>query len=129
MRWRKVSIVVSAGLVLFALCAAAAGIFLCETTLHPYIKSSVSAAEDGSRARPVSITASDDLKLRAWYRAPVTSNGACAVLLHGVSDTHLGVTGIADFSGGRGLWRIDAGQPRSWSERSRSGDVRAERSL
>ncbi len=97
MRWRKVSIVVGAGLILFALCDAAAGIFLCETTLHPYIKSSVSAAEDGSRARPVSITASDDLKLRAWYRAPVTSNGACAVLLHGVSDTHLGVTGIADF--------------------------------
>jgi alpha-beta hydrolase superfamily lysophospholipase len=94
---RKLAIILAAGLALFAIAAAAAGIFLCEVTLHPYVQPTPGEQASDSRALPVSISAPDGLRLRAWYKTPQASNGGCVVLLHGVSDTHRGVAGIAEF--------------------------------
>lgn len=94
---RRFVIALGALIAILAVCTAIAGIFLCEITLHPYIKPPIARQVMDPRTKPVSIDASNGLKLRAWYKTPRVSNGGCVVLLHGVSDTHLGVAGVADF--------------------------------
>jgi pimeloyl-ACP methyl ester carboxylesterase len=47
----------------------------------------------GSELSDVSITASDGALLRGWQIRPAASNGNAVVLLHGVGDNRLGVSG------------------------------------
>src|SRR5206468_134282 len=47
------------------------------------------------RASDVSITASDGMVLRAWVIQPHHANGNAALLLHGLADNRLGMTGYA----------------------------------
>jgi dipeptidyl aminopeptidase/acylaminoacyl peptidase len=47
--------------------------------------------------RPVSITASDGVRLAAWFFVPTEHNGGAVLLLHGVGDTRLGMTGHAEY--------------------------------
>lgn len=48
---------------------------------------------DGSELSDVSITASDGAVLRGWQIRPAASNGNAVILLHGVGDNRLGVSG------------------------------------
>jgi uncharacterized protein len=47
--------------------------------------------------RPVSIVAPDGIRLEGWYFVPAEHNGAAVMLLHGVADTRLGMTGHAEY--------------------------------
>jgi dipeptidyl aminopeptidase/acylaminoacyl peptidase len=47
--------------------------------------------------RPASITAPDSVKLAGWFFVPTESNGGAVMLLHGVGDTRLGMTGHAEY--------------------------------
>lgn len=49
------------------------------------------AAEAGARWRNAELAARDGTKLRAWYFEPRGWNGSAVILLHGVSDSRLGV--------------------------------------
>jgi uncharacterized protein len=81
------------------------GIFLCEATLHPARRPLTS--DDQSRARDlaaehhatihdVSIQAPDHITLRAWLFTPDRPNTQAVILLHGLSDNRLGMTGYAE---------------------------------
>jgi hypothetical protein len=48
---------------------------------------------NGSELRDVSITASDGAVLRGWQIRPAATNGNAVILLHGVGDNRLGVSG------------------------------------
>ena len=48
---------------------------------------------DGSELSDVSVTASDGAVLRGWQIRPAASNGNAVILLHGVGDNRLGVSG------------------------------------
>lgn len=93
------------GLLLFLSLAAIAGGFLVEVTLHPgrHLRSSgdeVRAREmtrrNGSELTDVAIPARDGAILRAWSIRPVTNNGNAVILLHGLSDNRVGMTGYAE---------------------------------
>jgi uncharacterized protein len=47
--------------------------------------------------RPVSITTPDSVRLAGWFFAPAKHNGGAVLLLHGVGDTSLGMTGHAEY--------------------------------
>jgi uncharacterized protein len=47
--------------------------------------------------RPVSIIASDGVKLAGWFFTPAEHNGGAVLLLHGVGDTRLGMVTHAEF--------------------------------
>lgn len=49
-----------------------------------------------ARLTDVSITTRDGLTLRAWYIEPEQPNGSSAILLHGVTDNRLGVSGYGE---------------------------------
>jgi len=53
----------------------------------------IAAAGTGAELRDVSIPASDGEILRAWEIRPTDSNGNAVILLHGVGDNRLGVSG------------------------------------
>jgi uncharacterized protein len=46
--------------------------------------------------RPVTIAAGDGARLAAWFFVPAEANGGAVLLLHGVGDTRVGVTGQAE---------------------------------
>jgi pimeloyl-ACP methyl ester carboxylesterase len=81
------------------------GIFLCEATLHPTRR--FLTAADQSRARDlaqahhatlheVSLQTPDHITLRAWLFTPDHPNANAVILLHGLSDNRLGMTGYAE---------------------------------
>lgn len=53
----------------------------------------IAASGEGAELRDASIQASDSLLLRAWEIRPAQSNGNAVILLHGVGDNRLGVSG------------------------------------
>jgi hypothetical protein len=48
---------------------------------------------NGSELKDVSMTASDGAVLRGWQIRPAAPNGKAVILLHGVGDNRLGVSG------------------------------------
>jgi uncharacterized protein len=87
----------------FAFCAVG-GIYLADGTLHPArrvltedeaanFRQSVQA--ENARLEDVSITTPDGAVLRGWMLRPARANGEAALLLHGLGDNRLGMTGYA----------------------------------
>jgi pimeloyl-ACP methyl ester carboxylesterase len=95
-------------LVLFALylgVCTVGGIYLGDATLHPARRTSSSEETTAfmSRVRAmkaelqeVSITTPDRVVLRGWLLRPATNNGNAALVLHGLADNRLGMTGYAE---------------------------------
>src|SRR5450631_4538894 len=50
----------------------------------------------------VSLTASDQAVLKAWFVQPARPNGKAVVLLHGITDNRIGVSGYTDLFVARG---------------------------
>ena len=87
-----------------ALCAMA-GVFLAEVTLHPGRR--VESSNDETRVRNMArrhnsvladaaIQAKDGATLRGWSIRPATGNGQAVILLHGLGDNRMGMTGYAE---------------------------------
>jgi len=81
------------------------GIYLADGTLRPArrplteentatFKSAVPAMR--GELQDVSITTADQVVLRGWLLRPATSNGNAALVLHGLGDNRLGMTGYAE---------------------------------
>jgi alpha-beta hydrolase superfamily lysophospholipase len=98
---RRVIVVLVAHLVL----SVVAGIMLAEITLHP-VRRRPLAADSLSTLRDfafgvdcniqaATIISGDGISLRAWLVHPIHSNGNAVILLHGMSDNRLGMTGAA----------------------------------
>lgn len=107
--WQKLSVIAILG---FLGLSAIAGVFLAETTLHPGRR--MESQEQVMRVREmarlhnsdltdVTITARDGITLRAWSIHPSKSNGNAVILLHGLADNRMGMTGYADLLLGRGF--------------------------
>jgi pimeloyl-ACP methyl ester carboxylesterase len=91
-------------LTLYLAFSAAAGIFIADGTLHPARRPLTQ--EDESTMRNIahqlnsdladaSITTPDAITLRAWIIRPQSSNGDTVILLHGLADNRVGMTGYA----------------------------------
>lgn len=83
---------------------AAAGVFLAETTLHLHkrrLNGAGYCARVGSqfhaRVHDISISAADGAVLKGWFVEPPTTNGEAVVLLHGITDNRLGISGFGDY--------------------------------
>jgi dipeptidyl aminopeptidase/acylaminoacyl peptidase len=83
----------------------AVGVLLCDGTLHPARRSLISAdesqAHELARAQranlqDVSIQTTDKIALRAWILTPNQSNTRAVILLHGLSDNRVGMTGYTE---------------------------------
>ena len=81
-----------------------AGIFVAEGALHPARRPLTAEAETAMRdithhldsdLENVSITTPDVITLRAWTIHPHRSNGDVVILLHGLGDNRMGMTGYA----------------------------------
>jgi len=95
-------------LVLFALHLAlctVGGIYLGDATLHPARRTSSSEETTAlmstvramkAELQEVSITTPDRVVLRGWLLRPATNNGNAALVLHGLGDNRLGMTGYAE---------------------------------
>jgi uncharacterized protein len=90
-------------LIYLAACTVA-GIYVADGTLHPGrrpLTSEETAAERDSVRElsadlaDVSITTSDGVPLSAWLIKPQRTNGNAVILLHGLGDNRLGMTGYA----------------------------------
>lgn len=90
-------------LLYITLCAVGA-IYLADGTLHPTRRTltdeegaAFASAVRAMRAelQDVSITTPDQVILRGWLLRPAASNGNAALLLHGLGDNRLGMTGYA----------------------------------
>lgn len=95
---------VSVGLLSYVLLCVLAGVLVTEGALHPARRplppEAVTAAQQvanslESSLEDVSVTAGDDAILRAWIIRPRNSNGDAVILLHGLSDNRLGMSGYA----------------------------------
>jgi len=73
--------------------------------LHPYRRPLPATAETDmqeiayrhqSELHDVAITTSDHVQLLAWYIRPLQENGNTVLLLHGLGDNRLGMTGYAE---------------------------------
>ena len=89
---------------LYAAACIVGGIFLADGTLHPgrreLTNDEIAGARDAVHAMNadlanVSITTSDGVTLRGWLLRPVSANGVAALLLHGLGDNRLGMSGYA----------------------------------
>jgi uncharacterized protein len=92
------------GLLLYGAVCSLGGVFLADAALHPARRpltdDEVAAMQRMALALPaalddVSITARDGISLRGWMLHPRNSNGNAAILLHGVADNRVGMTGYA----------------------------------
>jgi hypothetical protein len=92
--------------------SAAAGVFLAEVTLHPARRLQSSSDEmrmrevvrlHESELTDVAITAQDGVTLRAWSIRPSRGNGDAVILLHGLGDNRVGMTGYAELLLSRGF--------------------------
>ncbi len=81
--------------------SAAAGISIADGTLHPARRpltpdDELTLRTDlDSKLEDVSILTPDAITLRGWAIHPHRSNGAAVILLHGLADNRLGMTGYA----------------------------------
>lgn len=98
LRWLLVLIFLYLGL------CTVGGIYLADGTLHPTrrtltdeksaaFKSTVRAMR--AILQDVSITTSDQVILRGWLLRPTAGNGNAVIVLHGLADNRLGMTGYA----------------------------------
>ena len=94
-----------------AFCAVAA-IFVASGTMHPSRRLLTSEAETTMRQvavdldadlKNVSINAEDNIQLRAWIIQSRHSNGDAVILLHGLADNRIGMTGYAQLFLARGF--------------------------
>ena len=87
------------------------GIYLADGTLHPArrtltdedsaaFKSTVRAMR--AELQDVSITTPDQVILRGWLLRPAAGNGNAAIVLHGLGDNRLGMSGYAELLLGHG---------------------------
>ena len=92
-------------LFLYGLFSVIAGILVAETTLHPQRRPlDAGLASEGnalarrtqSTQRDISIRTEDNLVLRAWLFRPNSNNGNTVLLLHGLGDNRIGMTGYAE---------------------------------
>ncbi len=99
------------GLLGFLTLSAIAGAFLAEATLHPG-RHFQSAADDMkvrqmARLHSTELTdiniAGSAVTLRAWSIRPTNSNGNAVILLHGLADNRVGMTGYAELLLRRGF--------------------------
>ncbi|MGB6404269.1 MAG: alpha/beta fold hydrolase [Candidatus Sulfotelmatobacter sp.] len=91
-------------LTLYLAFSALAGIFVADGTLHParrhLTREDESTMRDiahrlNSDLADVSTTTPDAITLRAWIIHPHSSNGGAVILLHGLADNRVGMTGYA----------------------------------
>ena len=91
-------------LALYVIGTIAGGILLAELALHPArrmmtagkrARASELLLKDGARLEDVTVTAADGTKLSAWFVPSGRSSGTAIILLHGVSDSRLGMYGYA----------------------------------
>ena len=103
MRSRRHFRLLTLALVYLAL-SAIAGVFLADSTLHPPRRPLTedeaamfrrSAQRLDAQLEDVSITTPDAAVLRGWLLRPPHANGDAALLLHGLGDNRLGMTGYA----------------------------------
>ncbi len=89
---------------LYLALSAVAGIFVADGALHPARRPLTQkdestmrkiARELNSDLADVSITTPDAITLRAWIIHPVSANGDAVILLHGLADNRVGMTGYA----------------------------------
>jgi len=89
---------------MYAAMCSVAGIYLADSTLHPPRRPLTSEDEQNfqraltpfhAQIEDVSITASDGTILRGWIVRPAEGSGHSALLMHGLGDNRLGMTGYA----------------------------------
>ena len=89
-------------LLIYLAASTVAGIYVADGTLHPgrrpLTSEETSAERDSVRKiyadlADVSITTPDDIHLGAWLIKPQRTNGNAVILLHGLGDNRLGMTG------------------------------------
>ena len=73
----------------------AAGMVLCENTMHVPKRATPDIRFPGATRRDVQMSASDGAVLRGWFFTPEASNGNVVLVLHGISDSRGGVMGLA----------------------------------
>ncbi|HEY6337045.1 MAG TPA: alpha/beta fold hydrolase [Candidatus Sulfotelmatobacter sp.] len=92
------------GLLLYLTFCSIAGVWLADVTLHPPRRPLTPEDEtfmvDASHTldadfADVSISTSDSITLRAWLIHPRHANGDSVILLHGLGDNRIGMTGYA----------------------------------
>jgi uncharacterized protein len=111
-RRSRLTLVVVLFLILYLGFCGVAGIFLADGTLHPARRPltqeeettmrQVSAAI-GAEMEDVSITMEDSVVLSAWILHPRQGNGDAVLLLHGLADNRIGMTGYARLLLARGF--------------------------
>jgi dipeptidyl aminopeptidase/acylaminoacyl peptidase len=86
------------------ICVAAGAAFLSENALHVWNRNAPAdqqaeaiAHQGGAAWRNLRISAADGSILVAWLFTPPRGNGAAVILMHGVSDTRLGMSAHAPF--------------------------------
>ena len=92
------------GLFLYLAFCTVGGIYLADGTLHPARRPLTedelaevrqSAHALGAELEDVSITTADGVVLRGWTLRPHQGNGDAVILLHGLGDNRIGMTGYA----------------------------------
>ena len=108
---RKLRWLIFAAMWYLSLCVIG-GIWIADGTLHPQRRLLVeqeagefrqSVLSMNAQVRDVAIVARDGIKLQAWVVRPSQPNGDAAVLLHGLADNRLGMTGYAKLLLARGF--------------------------
>src|SRR5438552_2590768 len=101
---RKLRWLIFAVLLYLAFCAVA-GVYLADATLHPARRALTeleaarfrqSVRAHSAQLQDVSITARDGTTLQGWIVRPLNPNGDAVLLLHGLGDNRLGMTGYAE---------------------------------
>jgi uncharacterized protein len=90
---------------IYAILCAIVGVFVTEGALHPQRRPVTSETQTSlrrtmldqqSNLEDVSISAEGNVTLQAWAIHPRNSNGNAVILLHGLGDNRLGMTGYAE---------------------------------
>ena len=91
--------------VLYLMFCSGIGVFVADQSLHPDHRRLSEEAKSGMRQtanaldsefHEVAITTTDHIRLSAWIIQPRRGNGNAVILLHGVGDNRLGMTGYAE---------------------------------
>jgi pimeloyl-ACP methyl ester carboxylesterase len=102
----------SVGLFLYLALCAVGGVYLADGALHPTRRpltdDEVAAMRESAQAlgatmEDVAIATSDGVTLRAWKIRPHPSNGDDVLLLHGLADNRVGMTGYAHLFASHGF--------------------------
>ena len=91
--------------ILYLACCSVIGVFVADSTLHPARRRLTQESENWMRQtandldsefHEVAITTTDHISLSAWFIQPRSGNGSAVILLHGMGDNRLGMTGYAE---------------------------------